>query len=99
MNKVWEIIDNKEINKIRINAIKYLYENNAHRIKICRNYSKPSLDKNRCLLPALFKIYIDEALKGWNKKSKNGSRNGGRIIGRKTLKNKTERRKLAKGLG
>lgn len=45
-NAFWETVENKEIKKIYLNAIKTFYENNAILIKT-RNYKEPFL-VNKC---------------------------------------------------
>ena len=73
MQKLWEALEDIEINKIVIKAIKNLYKNARSKIKIGTFLSEEikveeGLRQGFSISPTLFKIFIHTALLNWNRK-------------------------------
>lgn len=84
--KLWEYLERVDISKSLIKAIQNLYRHSLARIKIKNKVSTEfritkGLRQGCCLSPTLFKIYLEEALKGWKKKC----RHMGVLVGDKNI--------------
>ncbi|XP_030765487.1 uncharacterized protein LOC115889574 [Sitophilus oryzae] len=74
-SKLWEALEKTNISITLIKAVQELYKNNTSQVKkgqtVLKGFSiNKGLKKGCCLLPTLFKIYLEQALKMWKRKKK-----------------------------
>lgn len=70
LQKLWEVLNETQINTTIIRAIQQLYDGQTSRIKLGNRLSthfqvSKGLRQGCCLSPTLFNIYINRALKNW----------------------------------
>lgn len=74
--KLWEILQESNINVEVLKAVKSLYENYGAKVKLGNKLTSrfsvsKGLKQGCCLSPSLFKIYLERALKVWKSKCHN----------------------------
>lgn len=73
LKKLWEILQETNINQTLITTLKNVYTDSTSRIKSGKNLSQEftvnkGLRQGCCVSPTLFKVYVSRALRKWKKK-------------------------------
>ena len=74
--RLWEAMEKTNINVELIKAVKSLYKQTKTRIKVGKKLTTgfngtKGLKQGCCISPTLFKIYLEQVLKGWKQKCRN----------------------------